>query len=121
LTLNRLGRARERRAGAAHRGRRDLPPLLLEQIIRRTDGIPLFSEEVTKSVLESGIVREEHGRVRAGEPLPSWPSGRTLQASSGRETRPHGASAPRGADECRAGSRVQLPLVTRVCALTDAD
>ena len=30
-----------------------LPPELLQQIVERTDGVPLFVEELTKSVLES--------------------------------------------------------------------
>ena len=35
-----------------------LPPEVLEQIVRRTDGVPLFIEELTKTVLESGLLRE---------------------------------------------------------------
>jgi predicted ATPase len=31
-----------------------LPPVLLEQILAKTDGVPLFVEELTKSILESG-------------------------------------------------------------------
>ena len=35
-------------------GRQGLPVDLLEQIVTRTDGVPLFVEELTKSILESG-------------------------------------------------------------------
>jgi class 3 adenylate cyclase/tetratricopeptide (TPR) repeat protein len=38
-----------------------LPGEVLEQIIAKTDGIPLFVEELTKTVLESGLLREEDG------------------------------------------------------------
>jgi predicted ATPase/class 3 adenylate cyclase len=38
-----------------------LPPEVLDQILAKTDGVPLFMEELTKSVLESGLVREESG------------------------------------------------------------
>jgi predicted ATPase/class 3 adenylate cyclase len=38
-----------------------LPPEVLEQILAKTDGVPLFMEELTKSVIESGLVRKENG------------------------------------------------------------
>ena len=37
---------------------RALPAEVLEQIVAQTDGVPLFVEELTKSVLESGLLRE---------------------------------------------------------------
>ena len=53
MTLNRLGR-RERMMLVDHvTGGKALPPALLEQIVERTDGVPLFVEELTKAVLES--------------------------------------------------------------------
>ena len=36
-----------------------LPTEVLHQIVTKTDGIPLFVEELTKMVLESGLLREE--------------------------------------------------------------
>jgi predicted ATPase len=39
-------------------GGKVLPKEIAEQIIQRTDGVPLFIEELTKSVVESGLVRE---------------------------------------------------------------
>ena len=41
--------------------RKALPAEVLDQIIAKTDGVPLFVEELTKSVLESGLLREENG------------------------------------------------------------
>src|SRR5207249_10726127 len=38
-----------------------LPADVLDQIVAKTDGVPLFVEELTKSVLESGLLREENG------------------------------------------------------------
>ncbi len=53
VTLNRLGR-RERMAMVEHvTGGKVLPQALLEQIVERTDGVPLFVEELTKALLES--------------------------------------------------------------------
>jgi len=59
LTLNRL--SRESGAvlvGSVARGKA-LPPEVLDELLARTDGIPLFVEELTRSVLESGVLREE--------------------------------------------------------------
>lgn len=58
-----------------------LPPEVVAQIVARTDGVPLFVEELTKSVLESGMLREVGERYElTGElPLRSIPS--TLHAS----------------------------------------
>ena len=53
-------------------GRKKLPEDLVVQITERSDGVPLFVEELTKSVLESGLLREESDRYvldRALQPL----------------------------------------------------
>ena len=55
LTLNRLDR-RDRTALVAQiAGGEALPDEVVVQIIDHTDGVPLFVEELTKSVLESGV------------------------------------------------------------------
>ena len=43
-------------------GGRTLPPEVLDQIVAKTDGVPLFVEELTTSVIESDLVREQDGR-----------------------------------------------------------
>ena len=43
-------------------GGKALPDAVADQIVDRTDGVPLFVEELTKSVLESGLLREETDR-----------------------------------------------------------
>lgn len=49
---------------------------VLDQIVARTDGVPLFVEELTKSVLESGVLGEADGRgaLRSGLPESSIPA-----------------------------------------------
>jgi hypothetical protein len=42
-------------------GGKALPTELIKQIVAKTDGVSLFVEELTKTVLESGFVREEGG------------------------------------------------------------
>jgi class 3 adenylate cyclase/predicted ATPase len=55
LTLNRLDR-RDRSALVEQiAGSKALPDEVIDQIVDRTDGVPLFIEELTKSVLESGV------------------------------------------------------------------
>src|SRR5437899_2699533 len=62
-------------------GGKDFPPHLRKQIITRTAGITLFIEEVTKSVLESGILREESDAYVLEGPLPVVAVPSSLQAS----------------------------------------
>ena len=58
MTLNRLSQ-RERTVLVDHiTGGKSLPPGLLEQIVDRTDGVPLFVEELTKALLESEQLHE---------------------------------------------------------------
>lgn len=62
-------------------GGRQLPEEVLHEILQRTDGVPLFVEELTKTVLESGQLTEQHGQFILGHPLPSLTIPTTLQAS----------------------------------------
>ncbi|MBV9249668.1 MAG: AAA family ATPase, partial [Acetobacteraceae bacterium] len=69
LALNRLDR-RDRIALVAQvAGSKPLPEEVVSQIADRTDGVPLFVEELTKSVLERGLLREEDDRYVIDRPL----------------------------------------------------
>ncbi len=57
MTLDRLDRQAGAQIVARVAGGRTLPPALLEDILARTDGVPLFIEELTRSILESGALR----------------------------------------------------------------
>ena len=54
---------------------------MLAQIVAKTDGVPLFVEELTKNVLESGLLIEEPDRYRLDGPLPPLAIPSTLQDS----------------------------------------
>ena len=54
LTLNRLAERDIRALVGALVGNEPLPASIREDIIERTDGIPLFVEEMTKAILEAG-------------------------------------------------------------------
>ncbi|MBV8093574.1 MAG: hypothetical protein JO110_10125, partial [Acetobacteraceae bacterium] len=62
-------------------GSKTLPAEVVSQIADRTDGVPLFVEELTKSVLESGLLREENDRYLLDRPLQPFAIPATLQAS----------------------------------------
>lgn len=81
LTLNRLQpRQRAEMIGRIAVGKA-LPKEVTDRIIERTDGIPLFVEELTKTVLESGVLREQNGRYVLDGPLPPLAIPMTLHAS----------------------------------------
>jgi len=80
IALNRL----DRRDGATlveQVAGRALPDDVLASILARTDGVPLFVEELTKTVLESGVLGEIDGRYVLERPLPPAAIPDTLQAS----------------------------------------
>src|SRR6202035_1583460 len=58
LNLSKLTRTQSAAMVSALAGGKALPGALLEQILTRTDGVPLFVEELTKSILESGQLTE---------------------------------------------------------------
>jgi class 3 adenylate cyclase/predicted ATPase len=71
LTLNRLDRQDSIALVQQITGGRALPEEVINQIADRTDGVPLFVEELTKSVLESGFLREETDRYVLDRALPA--------------------------------------------------
>jgi class 3 adenylate cyclase len=58
-----------------------LPSEVLHQIVAKTDGVPLFVEELTKTILESGLLREEEGAYVLDSTLTPLAIPSTLQDS----------------------------------------
>jgi len=81
LPLDRLDRQDTRALVEQVTVGRQLPGEMMTQIIERTDGIPLFVEELTKMVLESGLLVKDAGRYRLDSPLPPLAIPATLQDS----------------------------------------
>src|SRR5262249_49943410 len=71
LTMNRLGRQQCAALIANVARSKTLPDDVILQIIAKTDGIPLFVEEITKAVLESGILVEDAAAYCLDGALPS--------------------------------------------------
>jgi predicted ATPase len=63
LRLNRLGPQDSSVLVEHVAGAKSLPAEIIAQIVERTDGVPLFVEELTKTVLESGMVDERNRRL----------------------------------------------------------
>ena len=81
LTLNRLGRRHSTEMIAAVAGGKPLPEAILAQIWARTGGVPLFVEELTKTVLEAGLLEDKGDRYELTGPLPPLAIPSTLQDS----------------------------------------
>jgi predicted ATPase/class 3 adenylate cyclase len=81
LTLNRLSRKEGAAMVAKVTGGKALPAAVLEEIVSKTDGIPLFVEELTKAVLESGLLEDERGHYALAGPLPPLAIPTTLHDS----------------------------------------
>src|SRR5215207_7478539 len=81
LTLSRFGQRETMALAEQTAAGKALPPEILAQIVQRADGIPLFIEELTKTILESRLVREENGQYQLDGPLPPLAIPSSLQAS----------------------------------------
>src|SRR5262249_56372953 len=73
LTLGRLDRDDVENMVARVTGGRVLPAEVMTQIVAKTDGNPLFVEELTKAVLEAGILVESHDGYPLHGPPPPLP------------------------------------------------
>ena len=70
LALTRLSRRQGQAMVEKVTGGKALPDTVLNQIVAKTDGVPLFVEELTKTVLEAGFLSEESDRYVLDGPLP---------------------------------------------------
>ena len=81
LTLNRLPRRQGAEMIAYVTGGKALPKEILDQIVDRTDGVPLFIEELTKTIVESGIVSEVGDHYAVAGPIAPLAIPSSLHAS----------------------------------------
>ena len=91
LALDRLDRNDVEGMIARMTGGRVLPAEVMKQIVAKTDGNPLFVEELTKAVLEAGILVEDAKGYRLDGPLPPLAIPATLQELLDVAARPPGA------------------------------
>ena len=81
LTLNRLERPQIEALVRQQAGGKRLPPEVVAHIVAKTDGVPLFVEELTKMILESALLREEAEHYALTGPLSAVTIPTTLQDS----------------------------------------
>jgi TOMM system kinase/cyclase fusion protein len=81
LQLNRLSRSQVKAMIERVTGGKSLPSEVIHHIVTRTDGVPLFVEELTRAVLESGVLRETAGHYELSAPLPGLSIPTTLHDS----------------------------------------
>lgn len=70
IALNRLGQAHIAEVVKGVAGGKPLPVGLMREITEKTDGVPLFAEELTKTMLESGLLRETEDAFVVDESRP---------------------------------------------------
>jgi TOMM system kinase/cyclase fusion protein len=69
LQLGQLGQDEVARIAERISGGRELPDGVLEEVVARTDGVPLFVEELLQSMIETGVLIERNGRFELGRAL----------------------------------------------------
>jgi predicted ATPase len=94
LTLNRLARQESAEMVVGVAGAKVLPKEIAARIVERSDGIPLFVEELTKAVLESDVSDAGGQSYKPTESVPSLTVPTTLYASLlADHPRPRGSGA----------------------------
>lgn len=74
VQLGRLERPEVERLAARIAGERELPAEVLEQVVSRTDGVPLFIEELLRAMLEAGVLEARQGRYELTQAQVSIPN-----------------------------------------------
>jgi predicted ATPase len=81
ITLNRLERPHTEALVARIAGAKLLPEEVVDHIVTKTDGVPLYVEELTKTILASDILRDSGKSYELTGPLSSLSIPDTLQES----------------------------------------
>jgi predicted ATPase/class 3 adenylate cyclase len=79
ISLGRLSRPQVECMVQNIAGGKALPAAVVQQVVARADGVPLFAEELTKTVLEAGLLREAADHYTLTGPLPALAVPATLQ------------------------------------------
>ena len=81
ITVNRLSRNQIEQMAIQVAEGKMLPTEIVQQLVDKTDGVPLFVEEMTKAVLESGLLKEVNGQYEIIGSLAALAIPATLQDS----------------------------------------
>jgi tetratricopeptide (TPR) repeat protein len=79
ITLNRMERQEVEALIVQQAGGKTVPEEVVEYIVDKTDGVPLYVEELSKAILEAGFLREQGDRYQLTRPLAGIAIPATLQ------------------------------------------
>ncbi|MCP1746652.1 tetratricopeptide (TPR) repeat protein [Bradyrhizobium japonicum] len=121
LPLSRLGRSDSAGIIDDVAGDKPLPEAIVEQILSRTDGIPLFIEELTRTLLEQELLREASDSDGPEQSRPSLAIPATLQASLAARLDLLGAAKDVASIGAAIGREFSYELIAAISALPPAD
>ena len=78
MTLNHLSHAQVEQIVTGITDGKSFPTEVVQQTIAKTDGVPLFIEEITKAILESGQLKALDGHYELTESLSTFAIPTTL-------------------------------------------
>ena len=81
ITVNRLSHTQVEQIVTSMTNGKTFPAAVLQQIIAKTDGVPLFVEELTKAIVESGHLKEVDDHYELIGSLSTFAIPATLQDS----------------------------------------
>src|SRR5262249_11574360 len=81
ITVNRLSHAQVEQIVTGMTDGKTFPAEVLQQIIAKTDGVPLFVEEITKAIVESGHLQDVNGHYELTGSFSTFAIPTTLQDS----------------------------------------
>lgn len=81
LTLTRLSDVQVEQMMTLLAGGKSLPEEVLQPLVPKTDGVPLFVEELTRTLLEANLLREGEAHYELAAPLPDLAIPATLHDS----------------------------------------
>jgi predicted ATPase len=79
MTLNHLSRPQIEQMAEQVAGGKRLPAEVLQQIVAKTDGVPLFVEEMTKAMLDAGALTDVNGHYELTDSIAPLAIPATLQ------------------------------------------
>lgn len=120
LSLSRLGSDQTTAMIARVAGNKPLPEEIVRQLVARTEGVPLFVEEVTKAVLELGVLVEREDRYELTGLLPPDLIPATVQGSLLARLDRLGSAKPIAQLAATIGREFRLDVLQAVANLDEA-
>ena len=98
-----------------------LPADVLQQIVARADGVPLFAEEITKATLELGVLVEQEDRFEISGPLPPNLIPSTIEESLNVRLDRLGSAKATAQLAATIGREFSYPLLRAVSSIDDTE